>query len=346
MCLAFQRAYAARPSSSPIQHIDARVARTASVALRLALLTLAAWASWHELSGVQLGELLRQLGDYGWRHALLALAGTTVSFALLGLIESLAVAHTGTVRIPRRTVMTTAFVANALSQSVGLALLTGSAVRLRAYARRGVDAAAVARISTFVTVTITLGLLACGAVALLASREPLRIAQTVLPVRLVGASLALVVIAYVVWGSLTKHDEVPRRWWPLRRPGARVVLAQLALSSLDWVVTGTVLFAVLPSAAVLHYGPMLRTYLVAQTVGMASHVPGGAGVFEAVVLTLAAIGVPSQRAALVAALVMFRAAYYLFPLLSALVVGGLAELLPHGERRTRSMLERGVAHVH
>jgi uncharacterized membrane protein YbhN (UPF0104 family) len=295
---------------------------------------------------VKLGELLRQFGDYGWRHAFLALGGTVVSFAILGLIESLAIARTGTVRIPRRTVMTTAFVANAFSQSVGLALLTGSAVRLRAYARRGVDAAAVARISTFVTVTVTLGLLACGAVALLASREPLRIARTVLPARMVGASLAVVVIAYVIWGSLTRDDHVRGKRWPFRHPGARVALGQLALSSLDWVVTGTVLFAVLPPAAGLHHGAMLRTYLAAQTVGMASHVPGGAGVFEAVVLTLAATGVPSQRAALIAALVMFRVVYYLVPLLSALVVGGLAELLPHHRRPARSMLERGVAHVH
>jgi phosphatidylglycerol lysyltransferase len=242
--------------------------------------------------------------------------------------------------------MTTAFVANAFSQAVGLALLTGSAVRLRAYARRGVDAAAVARISTFVTVTITLGLAACSAIALLASREPLRITQAALPVRVVGASLALVVIAYVAWGSLTRHDHVSGKRWPFRRPGAKVALGQLALSSLDWVVTGTVLFAVLPPAAGLHHGAMLRTYLVAQTVGMASHVPGGAGVFEAVVLTLATTGVPSQRAALITALVMFRVVYYLIPLLSALVVGGVAELLPHRRGRVRSMLGRGPAHVH
>jgi uncharacterized membrane protein YbhN (UPF0104 family) len=339
-------ARAIRPSSPSTRHIDARVARTASAALRLALLTLATWALWHELSGVQLGELLRQFGAYGWRHAFLALAGTGVSFATLGVIESLAVAHADTARMPRRTVMTTAFVANAFSQSVGLALLTGSAVRLRAYARRGVDAAAVARISTFVTVTITLGLLACGAVALLASRQPLRIASTVLPVRMVGASLALVVIAYVIWSTVTRPDHEPGKWWPLQRPTARVALAQLALSSLDWVVTGTVLFAVLPPAAGLHHGALLRTYLVAQTVAMASHVPGGAGVFEAVALTLAATGVPSQRAALITALVMFRVVYYLVPLLSALVVGGVAELLPHRRHRERSALERGAAHVH
>jgi uncharacterized membrane protein YbhN (UPF0104 family) len=346
MCLAFPGCLSRSAILVTTWHIDARIARTASVALRLALLTLATWALWHELSGVQLGELLRQFGGYGWRHALLALAGTAASFITLGLIESLAVAHSDTVRLPRRAVMTTAFVANAFSQSVGLALLTGSAVRLRAYARRGLDTAAVTRISAFVTLTITLGLLACGAVALLASREPLRIADTVLPVRTVGAVLALVVIAYVIWSGTTRRDHEVGKRWPLQRAGTRVALAQLVLSSLDWVVTGTVLFAVLPAAAGLHYGAMLRTYLVAQTVGMASHVPGGAGVFEAVVLTLAVTGAPSQRAALIAGLVMFRVVYYLVPLVSALVVGGMSELLPRHRRRERLIFDRGAAHVH
>ena len=70
---------------------------------------------------------------------------------MLGLIERLAIRHANTTSIPRRTAMTTAFVANAFSQSIGLALLTGAAVRLRAYARRGADAPAVARISDVVT---------------------------------------------------------------------------------------------------------------------------------------------------------------------------------------------------
>jgi uncharacterized membrane protein YbhN (UPF0104 family) len=316
--------------------IDARVTRTASVALRLGLLALAVWALRHQLSGVQLGELLLQFGGYGWRHAALALAGTVASFVILGLVESLALSYTDTAPVPARSVMTTAFLANAFSQSIGLALLTGSAVRMRMYARRGVDAAAVARISAFVTVTITLGLLACGAAALLASRAPLAIAHIVLPVRALGLGLALVVLGYVIWAAGGRGDRGDGGRWPVQRPGVRVALAQLALSAADWVVTATVLYALLPPAAGLDYASLVRVYLVAQTVGMASHVPGGAGVFEAVVLTLAATGVATQRTSLIAALVMFRAVYYLLPFVVAVVVGGLSEVLPHHRRATRA----------
>ena len=241
--------------------------------------------------------------------------------------------------------MTTAFVANAFSQSIGLALLTGAAVRLRAYARRGFDAAAVARISGFVTLTVTLGLLACGAGAFLASREPLRIGRAALSVHPVGIVLALVVLAYLAWSVVATRDHVGRGRWLLRRPTGRVALAQLALSSADWLITGTVLFAVLPTAAGVEYGPLLRAYLVAQTLGVASHVPGGAGVFEAVMLTLVATGDATQRTALIAALVMFRVVYYLLPLAAALVVAGVSELLPRRGRAVQPALDSRTAYV-
>jgi uncharacterized membrane protein YbhN (UPF0104 family) len=314
------------------------------VALRLGLLALAAWALRRELAGVQLGDLPRQFGGYDWRHATLSVAGTVASFATLGLIELLATGYAGATRIPRRTVMTTAFVAHAFSQSIGLALLTGAAVRLRAYARRGVDALAVARISGFVTFTITLGLLACGAAALLASREPLRVMHVTLPVRSAGALLALIVLAYLAWSAVASHDHIGTGRWLLRRPSARMALAQVGVSSLDWLITGTVLFAVLPAAAGLEYGPLMRAYLVAQTAGMASHVPGGAGVFEAVILTLAATGAGEQRAALIAGLVMFRVVYYLLPLMVALVTAGVTELLPR-RRAARLIADSRMAHV-
>lgn len=282
---------------------------------------------------MQLGEVVRQFGGYGWRHAALALTGTLASFATLGLIELLAVRYADATRVSRRTAMTTAFVAHAFSQSIGLALLTGTAVRLRAYGRRGLDAAAVARISGFVTLTITLGLLACGAGALLASRTPLHVRGVALPVRLVGALLAVVVLAYLGWSIVASREHIGRGRWLLQRPSARVAVGQLALSSADWLLTGTVLFAMLPASAGVDYGSLLRAYLVAQTLAMASHVPGGVGVLEALVLTLTVTGAGAQRSALIAALVMFRIVYYLAPLAGALVVAGAAELRPRRAAR-------------
>ena len=59
---------------------------------------------------------------------------------------------------------------------------------------------------------------------------------------------------------------------------------------------------------------------------MLSHVPGGAGVFEATMFTLLSgeLG-GAGRAALSAALIVYRLVYYLAPLAVAVAVAALAE---------------------
>ena len=308
------------------------------MALRLALIMLAAWALRRELTGVQIGELLRHLRAYGWRHATLALGATVASFLTLGGIETLALRYAARdMRVPRRAAMTTGFVAHAISQSVGFALLTGAAVRLRAYARYRLDTSAIARTSGFVTLTVTLGLLACGAGALLASAQPLILGGRRIHTLLLGISLALVVVAYLAWSALATGDTIGRGRWQLRRPSGRAALGQLLLSASDWLLTGAVLLALLPVGTGLGFGAMMRAYLLAQTAGMASHVPGGVGVFEAVMITLLAPGDATQRISIVAALVMFRVVYYLLPLVAAVAVGAVTELLPSRMRRVRSV---------
>jgi uncharacterized membrane protein YbhN (UPF0104 family) len=299
------------------------------VAVRIALFALAGWALRRELVGLQGAELLRHLASYGPRHLMLGLACTIGSFLALGLIERLALRYANAPTTARRRVMTTAFVANAFSQSVGLALLTGAAVRMRAYARSGLDAADVARVSAFVTLTVTLGLLGAGAVALLASTAPLALGRMSIAARPLGALLALTVLAYLAWSMWGTGNALGHGRWRIQRPSASLAAAQLLLSTADWLLTGTVLFALLPPGTALGYGELLRVYLVAQTIGVASHVPGGAGVFEVVVLTLVARGDASRRAALLSALVLFRVLYYLAPLLVASLIAALSELRAH-----------------
>ena len=302
------------------------------MAVRSLLFLLAAWALLRELDGLRGEALLRQLQSYEPRRVALALACTAASFLVLGAVEELALRYTGHARtVSRRTAWVTAFVAHAFTQSVGLALLTGAAVRVRAYSRHAMDAIAVARISAFVTLTVTLGLLATGAGAMLASSAPLRVAGVLVPARSVGSTLALVVAAYVAWSALGKRDVLGRGRWRIERPSPLMAGGQLLFAALDWILSGTVLYALLPASAGLGYVELLRVYLVAQTAGMASHIPGGAGVFEVVVLTLAAGGGVERHAALVASLVMFRVAYYLVPLVIAGLVAAVAELRPPRE---------------
>ena len=261
---------------------------------------------------------MSQVASVGSARVVVALGCTVASFALLGVVEVLALRRTDlhrAHRVPVSTALLTAFVANALSQSVGISVLTGAAVRARAYARNGLDGAAVGRVTAFVTITATLGLLAAGSAAIYTAGQGAVHGAAAFATRPLALVLALLVLAYLAWSVLGAAEGIGRGRWRLVRPSPALALSQILISALDWLVTGVVLYAFMPTHAGLTLGVVLGAYMIAQTAGVTSHVPAGAGVFEIVAVALLTYGAPdAPRTGIVAALVLFRLMYYVLPL--------------------------------
>ena len=304
--------------------------------IRLALLAASAWALHREFAHVVLAELLRQLASYGWPRLAIALAITATSFLLLGAVELLALRASS---VSRRRVgagraLASAFVAHSLSQSIGVALLTGAMVRVRSYTRRGVGAMQIGHVTALVTLSITLGLLVIGAWAFIVATAPLVILGRPVVLRPVGVLLALVVIAFIVWSATAEQPAIPALRWRLPRPALRTTAGLVSMATLDWILTGAVLIVLLPRGINIEFWHFMRFYVIAQMVGMMSHVPAGAGVFELTLLALIVASYPAlRRESLLAAIVAYRFIYYLVPLMVAVAVGGLTEL--HGLRSSR-----------
>ena len=84
---------------------------------------------------------------------------------------------------------------------------------------------------------------------------------------------------------------------------------------------------------------MLATLLSAAIVGAATHVPGGLGVLEAVFI--AALGGAGAAAQLIAALLAYRALYYLVPLVVAAAMHfALEAIARRRKKRGRSRAAR------
>ena len=297
------------------------------------LLLAAAAAIRSQVKQVTGDELMESIADY----PLGAIAGsiflTAASFAVLALVELFALRQAGsksTRSISRTRGATTGFIAHALSQSLGFAMLTGPTVRLRSYTLEDSSTVDVARVSAFVTITVTLGLLATGGASLLAGSSSLIVAGYRVYLRWIGVVLALFLGGYLAWCSLPGTRRIGPQRWQAMRPRLRVAFAQTLISALDWVLAASVLFVLLPEQFVT-YRDFLPAFFVAQTLAMVSHVPGGLGVFETVLFALLGagamgVGGASAVAALAAALVLYRFVYYLLPLLVAAAIALVAEL--------------------
>lgn len=279
------------------------------------------------LREVQYSAVLAAISSTPWGAILGAGVATAASFVALSGYDRAGLAYAG-VRLPHGTVLMTSFIAYALGNTVGMGVLTGGAVRLRLYTAAGVEASKVGQAVAFNAMAFGLGLSSFGALGLLWGADEVAALTGSPAILLRGLALGmLLAMAWLLWACVHRPDLRLGRW-TLRLPPLRLALEQLVVSAADLVTAGTALWLLLP-AGTIGWPSFMVFYAIAIALAVISHVPGGLGVFEAVILL--ACGGRAPADAVLGALLLFRGVYYLLPLLLA------AALLAGHE------LQRGVA---
>jgi len=295
------------------------------LALTLLLFAMGLIACRHLLSELDIYALHDAILSVPVKSLLGALLATVVGFVILLGYEWSATRYAA-VQLPPRTLLLGGFSAFAIGNAIGLSMLSGGSVRYRLYARQGLGAAEVARMTVFASLSLGCALPPLAAIATL-SDLPSAATALRLPAPLLGgiavAVLALTV-ALVIGLSRRRLAEQPladsllvqfgRR--TLRLPNGRLAALQLLITALDVAAAATVLYMLLPEAP--PFGAFVLVYLLALAAGVLSHVPGGVGVFEAILL--AAFANQLGAAPLAAALLLYRLIYVVLPLLLACVL--------------------------
>ena len=292
--------------------------------LGITLFCLSIWTLRQELQQHTLTEIWRSVRAIPVEVVEIALVLTVLNYWTLTGYDTLASYY---VRqpFPYRKTALAAIVSYAISNTVGLALLSSSAIRYRFYSAWGVSTSKIAQIIAFCNLSFWLGLFAVGGVLFVI--EPIKIpALLKLPffsVRPIGITFLIIVITYLFWSILSSRS-LTIAGWRLPHLPIKLSLAQIAITSLDWALAAAVLYKLLPSATPLPYLGFFRIYLLAQLAGIISNVPGGLGVFETVMLIL--ISPPVAADELFGALLAYRGIYYFFPFGIALLLLGGYEL--------------------
>ncbi|HUL46144.1 MAG TPA: bifunctional lysylphosphatidylglycerol flippase/synthetase MprF [Steroidobacteraceae bacterium] len=278
-------------------------------------------------------SVLEHLHAIPRRQVLAALGFTAASYWLLSNYDVLALAYLRRA-MPYPRILFTSFIAYSFGHTLGFSAFTGAAIRFRLYATAGVSAVDVATISAFCSLSLGIGLATIAGLSLFLSPSN---ATQILHMRhnwslLAGTVLLGAVALYALWASLAR-GTLELRGWALRAPGPAIGLAQLALSVVDLSLSSAVLWSLLPAEAHIGFVPFLGTYALAVIAGIVSHVPGGVGVFEAVIL-LTIPGVPAD--ALLGSLLAYRGVYYLVPLVFGTLLFGSKELAAQRSRMARA----------
>ncbi|GAC1484614.1 MAG: bifunctional lysylphosphatidylglycerol flippase/synthetase MprF [Gemmatimonadaceae bacterium] len=282
-----------------------------AVAVTIALVLLE-----RELKLYRYGDLMRQVWTLPHTHLALALLLTAVAYAVLPGYDAIALAYVDH-PLPVRRIAFGSFIAYALSHSLGFPLLSGGPVRYRFWSVWGLSTSEIAQAISFAGATFIIGMIAVAGIVFVleptSTIQLLRLPFTSL--KPLGAFCLVLVAAYLIL-SATRYRTFRFFEWEFPVPSVRLALAQLAVAVVDWTSAGAVLFVLLPPEYRLSFLPVLGVFLIAQFAGILSHVPGGVGVFEAIVVVLLRPYVPA--ASIVGALIAYRAIYYLLPLVIAL----------------------------
>lgn len=321
-------AYASQAATSAPEHSRWR---WLGPALAVALVTLAAFLLYRTLSRYSAAEIVESVTSIP--PGRLALGGlfAAASYLCLTGFDFLALHYVGR-KLPYPKVALASFCSLSLGHNIGFAALSSGAIRYRFYSRWGVSGGDIAKIIVFCGLTVGLGLAILGALALLL-RSDLAAKMTGLSqAALVGIAVATLA-AVAVYVALAAYVRKPLRirGWSIEMPPLRLALAQIVIGPLNFACVAACLYHALAGLAEVSYLAVAAVYVTANLTALISHVPGGLGVIETVVLYL----LPGAK--VIGALVAFRVIYFLIPLAIGAPLFGLCELVLEKRKLARRM---------
>jgi phosphatidylglycerol lysyltransferase len=261
------------------------------------------------IAGVDYSETIRTLRRLPSDRVALAVAATLLSYVGFVGREATALAYVGA-SVPRLALWLCAVSAAALGNVAGFGVLTGAAVRYRIYGAVGVTPFDIARVVAFVMAGFVIGLAVVGGGAAIAEAAEVG-AMFGWPPGLARATGVVAVLAStIVLVGAPSISRLRGHWFAAF--SHRAILSQVVWTAVRLVGAAAALWALLPPG-MIGLAPFLPLYSAAAALAALSHVPGGVGIFEFTVLW--ALRGHAAPEAVAAALIGYRAIYFVLPLL-------------------------------
>jgi len=307
----------------PSEGIWARIKPIAPYLLTAGLFALGAFALYHLLKPVNFKDVMAQVRGTPWHIIALSLLAMFTGYAALIGYDWSALRYIGK-KLPFPIIMTGGFLGYALGNTIGAGPVTGGAVRYRIYSSLGLTGYDIAAIAVFGSLAFGLGATIVGFGALAYHPFALQSLTSISPHILRWVGIAALVISLGLLAALAlRKSEITLRGHSFRTPSLGLLSGQLVFTAIDILMAATVLYLLLPPND-MGFATFLAVFAAAIFAGVASHVPGGVGVFETIIITALPASVPVDQAA--AGLLLYRLIYYLVPFAVALVLLALSEL--------------------
>jgi uncharacterized membrane protein YbhN (UPF0104 family) len=281
------------------------------VVVSIAIIAFAANVLWGTLHRIDLHDVLAHVRAIPPAQLAIAATLVVVLFTTLATYEAIAARFVNGPVSMRRAAFT-AIVAAPIGHAIGLAALSGGAVRFRLYSAVGMRPLDIGKIVLLVAMPYAAGLGFLLGVALVfrtqEAAEILRVAPEL--ARSSGLTLLGLHALYVAF-VVRRRGPVELGRVILTLPPPNITAIQYVVGAIEVCTAAGILYAVLPDGAEISYLLFVAVYVLGILAGLASSVPAGLGVFESVLLLILKQLPPDQ---LLGAVLAYRFLMELVPL--------------------------------
>ena len=283
----------------------------------VAAVLLSGWLLFNELKSLSAVDVLNSLAAIPLHRWALAVGATLVAYGALAWYDRIALLHLGK-PLGWGFISLVSFTTYALSHNIGASVISGAAVRYRAYSTKGLNAVEIGILVALCSFTFGLGTIMLGGFVLIGEPELVTrlfaIPET--SGRIAGFGLLMLVGLYVL-GSVMGFRPLRIGRYELIYPRPMIVLRQLFAAPIELLGAAGIIYFALPEAGNPGFFVVAGVFLGSFSAALLSNAPGGLGVLEFVFLK----AMPDVSASdVIAALLVFRLLYLLIPLLFACVV--------------------------
>lgn len=269
-----------------------------------------------EIRQIGVHHLISVIRQTPWYVIAGSFAFTVLDYLFLSTYDALGLKYLGK-KLPAGTVIQTAAVSFAISNTTGQAYASGGAVRYLFYTRAGLSQTEILKLIAFETVTIFLGLGAAFLVGILLTPiVPVLSAYPHLKTLYVTAAvIAGMMILYCLFIILPRRS-IKFKTIQISAPSFKLTCLQGLAGIFDAVLECAALFVLLRYHMDVHFVTVFIVYVVAVTIGISSQVPGGVGVFAGTFIYLFPHAA-HEKGMMMASLILFRFIYYIVPFILA-----------------------------
>lgn len=297
---------------------------------------LAAGMLWWQLRNYSLSDIAHAILDIPFTNLVLACVACFAGYLALSLYDYLALQYVGS-RVTWWKWMLAGMLGFAISNNAGHAVVSGGAIRYRLYTRWRIRGSDILKMLTISGFTYFLGASAIVVIGYFL------IPSTVFD-NSIGVSMGLntlfifcatILLTYFAITLIFHKKSIKIGDVKFQVPSTQMAISQTILGITDSVLAGLVLYFCLIPFVEIPFTTFIGLFVVAQTTGVFSQVPGGIGVFESVFML--ALPDTIDKANIFGALLAYRIIYYVLPLI------GVGSLFFVYERWLRSRMKRWLA---